>query len=181
MAAWEALSCRALSLRDCWVTASVLILSSCHNNITELFASGRTQVVMDTPIRWKVKRRFKEVRLSVLLVFLMFVTSRVSAGKQRISSSQTVTLCRGPRSPGAALLHRQSAVPGLEWPQEGMVGALEWDFSTRDVRSSETLEQRRITESGTFPRAMQQLREEIVMHLVYAAPSWCNTHYSYAN
>lgn len=45
----------------------------------------------------------------------------------------------------------------------------------------ETLEQRLITESGTFPRAMQQLREEIVMHLVYAAPSWCNTHYSYAN
>ncbi|XP_026091001.1 collagen alpha-1(V) chain-like [Carassius auratus] len=36
---------------------------------------------MGTPIRWKVKRRFKEVRLSVFLVFLMFVTSRVSAAE----------------------------------------------------------------------------------------------------
>ncbi len=113
-------------------------LSSCHNNITELFPSGRAQVVMDTPIRWKVKRRFKEVRLSVLLVFLMFVTSRVSAGKRRISSSQTVTLYRGPRSPGAALPHSQSAVPGLQWPQTGifLLGTAGVPFLQGNIRAA---------------------------------------------
>lgn len=39
-------------------------------------------MVMDTPIRWKVKRRLKEMRLSVLIAFLMFVTSGASAGKR---------------------------------------------------------------------------------------------------
>lgn len=114
------MSSRAFSLRGCWVT--VLISSSCHNNIIKLYASGRTQVVMDTPIRWKVKRRFKEVRLSVLLVFLMFVTSRVSAGKRRISCSQTVTLCRGPRSPGAAVLLRERIPRSVRRPGTGMTG-----------------------------------------------------------
>lgn len=132
MAAWEALSSGAFSLRDCWVIGSVLISSSCHNNITKLFASGRAQVVMDTPIRWKVKRRFKEVRLSVLLAFLMFVTSRVSAGKRRISCSQTVTLWRGPRGCGSSARAHSTVSPRSLDSNDRRRGwgALEWDFST---------------------------------------------------
>jgi len=128
------LSSRAFSLRDCWVT--VLISSSCHNNIIKLYASGRTQVVMDTPIRWKVKRRFKEVRLSVLLAFLMFVTSRVSAGKRRISCSQTVTLCRGPRSPGAAVLLRERIPRSVRRPGTGMTGGGDGAWGGPRVRFS---------------------------------------------
>ncbi|ROJ30619.1 hypothetical protein DPX16_3867 [Anabarilius grahami] len=97
---------------------SALILKEEQRTAIKAFV-GRAQVVMDTPIRWKVKRRFKEVRLSVLLVFLMFVTSRVSAGKRRISCSQTVTLCRGPRSPGAAVLCASAFHGWREGEKEG--------------------------------------------------------------
>lgn len=72
----------SLFLWDFWLFLVAASLISCSKLKKWIHLPWTSRAVMDTHIRWKVKRRIRDIHITVA-VLLLFVASRASSGKTR--------------------------------------------------------------------------------------------------